>query len=68
MALQKSPYSLKVDELVFKKTKKLATIDKRTLNMEIEYILEKYIDEYEYKNGKLLHAESTPEDDKELPF
>lgn len=69
MALQKSPYSLKIDDLIFRKTKDLAGIDKRTLNMEIEYILEKYIDDYERYNGSLCAGNnSASESDDDLPF
>lgn len=66
MALQQSPYSLKIDEKIFRKTKRLAEKDRRTINMEIEFILDGYISDYEKNNGYLLDEDR--EQDNSLPF
>ena len=66
MSLQQSPYSLKIDEKIFRKTKRLAEKDRRTINMEIEFILDGYISDYEKNNGYLLDEDR--EQDNSLPF
>ena len=66
MALQQSLYSLKIDEKIFRKTKRLAEKDRRTINMEIEFILDGYISDYEKNNGYLLDEDR--EQDNSLPF
>ena len=47
------PFSLRVPEELIDKVKFIEGINKRSANKELEYIIEKYINEYESINGKI---------------
>ena len=47
------PFSLRVSEKLIGKTKVIASKNKRSANKELEYIIEKYINEYESINGAI---------------
>lgn len=51
MATSKIPTMLRLPEEMHLKIKQLANIDHRSMNMEIEYALAKFISEYETQNG-----------------
>lgn len=51
MATAKIPTMLRLPEDIHSKIKLLANIEHRSLNMEIEFALSKYISEYETING-----------------
>lgn len=53
MATTKIPTMLRLPEDLHLKTKQLAQIEHRSVNAEIEFILEKYISNYESENGTL---------------
>ena len=53
MATSKIPTMLRLPETIHGKIKQLAQLEHRSLNMEIEYALSKYIDEYEKANGAI---------------
>lgn len=54
MATNKRPFTLRLsEEKVFRKVQKLAKINKRSTAMQIEFILEKYIKDYENINGTI---------------
>lgn len=53
MATSKIPTMLRLPEELHYKIKQLATIDHRSMNMEIEYALAKYIAEYESEHGTI---------------
>lgn len=53
MATNKIPTMLRLPEELHTKIKLLADIEHRSLNMEIEYALSKYIVNYESSNGSL---------------
>ncbi len=53
MATTKIPTMLRLPEDLHLKTKKIAQIEHRSVNAEIEFILEKYISNYESENGTL---------------
>ena len=53
MATSKIPTMLRLPESIHGKIKKLAEIEHRSLNMEIEYALLKYISEYESEHGPI---------------
>lgn len=47
------PFSVRIPEELLDKIKKLASLNKRSANKQVEYILEKYVAEYEAANGPL---------------
>ncbi len=47
-----APFSLRISEELMEKIKKIAQSNKRSANKEIEYALEKYVEEYERAPGK----------------
>lgn len=51
MSTDKRQFTLRLQEENFLKVKYLADKDRRSIAMEIEYILEQYIAEHEKKNG-----------------
>lgn len=51
LATNKRQFTLRVQEENFLKIKAIAEADRRSIAMEIEYILEQYIKDYEEKNG-----------------
>lgn len=53
MATNKIPTMLRLPEELHGKIKLLSTIEHRSLNMEIEYALLKYITEYENEHGSI---------------
>lgn len=48
-----SPFSVRVPDELLDKIKKLASMNKRSANKQVEYILEKYIEQWEAENGPL---------------
>lgn len=48
-----SPFSVRVPDELLDKIKKLAAMNKRSANKQVEYILEKFIDQWEAENGPL---------------
>lgn len=48
-----SPFSVRVPDELLDKIKKLAAMNKRSANKQVEYILEKYIRQWEAENGPL---------------
>ena len=47
MANQQQPYSLRIDDEVLEKIKQLARLERRSLNMQIELILDEFAKDYE---------------------
>ena len=48
-----SPFSVRVPDELLDKIKKLAAMNKRSANKQVEYILEQYIRRWESENGSL---------------
>lgn len=48
-----SPFSLRISEELICKIKVIANKNKRSANKELEYAIEKYINEYESVNGEI---------------
>ena len=48
-----SPFSVRIPEELLFKIKKLAEMNKRSANKQVEYILEQYVTQYEEEHGKL---------------
>ena len=51
MAISKIQTGLRIDEITYGKLKTLSQNDNRSLNNLAEYILKKYISDYEMQNG-----------------
>lgn len=51
MATDKRPTMLRLPEELYEKVRYLAYVERRSVNMQIEHALGKYIDEYESKHG-----------------
>ncbi len=51
MATDKIQTGLRLPESLYEKAKALSRKEKRSLNNLIEYIIQKYIEDYEAKNG-----------------
>lgn len=54
MATNKIQTGLRLNETLYEKTKALSAKENRSLNNLIEYALQKYIDDYESKNGVIF--------------
>ncbi|AGR47487.1 Arc family DNA-binding protein [Brevibacillus laterosporus] len=53
MATDKRPFTLRLQETNFEKIKYIADKNKRSIAMQIEHLIERHIDEFEKKNGKI---------------
>lgn len=53
MATNKRVFTLRLQDNNFEKIKAIAEKSKRSIAMQIEYILEQYIDRYEKENGDI---------------
>lgn len=53
MATGKRRYTLRLQEENFEKIKHIATKNKRSIAMQIEYLIELAISEYEQSNGRI---------------
>ena len=54
MATNKIQTGLRLDEQLYEKIREVAVKEKRSLNNLIEYVLQKYVQEYEQQNGVIL--------------
>lgn len=50
-------FNLRIDDTLDKKLKIIAKQKQRSKNKQIEYILQKYVKEYEERNGKIIIEE-----------
>ena len=57
MATSKIQTGLRLNELVYEKLKVISTFEQRSLNNLIEFIVQKYVDEYEQLNGSVLKSD-----------
>ena len=53
MASQKNPYSLRLDEILMTKVKVIAGEQRRSINMEIERMVELAVAQYEEEHGEI---------------
>lgn len=53
MATDKRVFTLRLQENNFNKIKKIAELNKRSTAMQIEFIIELFIKDYEKLNGKI---------------
>ena len=57
MATDKRVFTLRLAEENFEKIKYIAGKNKRSIAMQIEYLIEQYVEEYEEKNGSIQISE-----------
>lgn len=58
MATNKIQTGLRLNEILYEKAKFISSKEQRSLNNFIEYVVQKYIDDYEAKNGIIqIHLE-----------
>ena len=55
---QSNPYPLRLEDILAQKLKYLSNQNNRSYNKEIEFILKKYMEQYEMEHGKILLAET----------
>ena len=48
-----TPFSLRISEDLLEKVKYIAKENKRSMNKEVEFVLEKYVKTYEKDNGSI---------------
>ena len=53
MAQNTAPFSLRIPRELLDRLKRLAKLNKRSANREVEQIIEEYLDRWESENGKL---------------
>jgi hypothetical protein len=53
MVTNKRQFTLRLSDENFEKIKRIADINKRSIAMQIEYLIEKYIEKWENENGKI---------------
>ena len=53
MATEKRQFTLRMQDSTYEKIRYLAFVDRRSIAMEIEYIINKYADDYEKENGTI---------------
>ena len=54
MATDKRQFTMRMEDETFEKLRFLAFVDRRSIAMEIEFIVMEYIDAYESKNGEIM--------------
>lgn len=67
MSTNKKPTTLRLPDELHEKLRYLAYIDRRSINMEIEFIISSYIAKFEEMNGSIIERMLTEEDLKK-PF
>lgn len=60
MANYYSPFSLRVSEEIIEKMKRIAAVNHRSANKEMEVALERYIAAYERENGAVAIEKEEP--------
>lgn len=51
MATNKVQTGLRLNEPLYEKIRSISSMEKRSLNNLIEYVLQRYVEDYERKNG-----------------
>lgn len=57
MATNKVQTGLRLHEALYDKIRTISTMEKRSLNNLIEFVLQKYVEDYEKKNGPVPLAD-----------
>jgi len=58
MATEKRPTMLRLPEEIYEKIRYLAYVERRSVNMQIEHALSKYIADYENRHGPIQLPET----------
>ncbi|NLK87799.1 MAG: Arc family DNA-binding protein [Clostridiaceae bacterium] len=53
MTIDKTRFTLRLDEQIYNKIKVISELDRRSINAQIEFFLEQSIEEYEKQHGKI---------------
>ena len=53
MATNKIQTGLRLNETIYEKVKVISTREQRSMNNFIEFVIQRYIEEYECKNGEI---------------
>lgn len=61
MATDKRQFTLRIQDETYEKVRYLAYVERRSIAMEIEHILLKYIADYENENGSITPPASLSE-------
>jgi hypothetical protein len=61
---QENPYPLRIDKTIFEKIRYIAQKNKRSINKEIEFVLENYVHDYEKLNSTIILNERFSENQK----
>lgn len=61
-AAEKRPTMLRLPDEIYEKIRYLASVERRSMNMEIEYVLAQYIADYEKRNGSIQLPEDAEEE------
>lgn len=61
MVTYKRQFTLRLSDKNFEKVKHIADINKRSIAMQIEYLIERYIENWEKDNGKIAVTEDKQE-------
>lgn len=64
MATEKRPTMLRLPEEIYEKIRYLAFVERRSINMQIEHALSRYISDYEKQYGPIQLPEMSGEDKK----
>ena len=59
MATDKRPTMLRLPQSTYEKIRYLAFVERRSINMQIEHALEKYIADYENRHGVISIPDTT---------
>ena len=57
MPVPKVQTGLRIDEPLYDKLKALSEQERRSINNFVEFIIQKYLDDYELANGSILQNE-----------
>ena len=60
MATDKIPTMLRLPEDLHYKIKKLATLEHRSMNMQMEFAISEYIRKYESEHGEIIPDDYSP--------
>lgn len=62
MATDKRPTMLRLPESLYEKTRYLAYLEHRSMNMQIEHALEEYIKRFEERHGPIVVPQDLTQD------
>ena len=57
MYLDKAQYTIRLETSILGKIKKIAELEKRSTNLQVEYVLENFVKDYEKDHGPIYVPE-----------